>query len=113
MLRLLAAVAHNRAATCRIMAEHIEILSKKVAASAKNAKHDASKAQKERHTKQDVHAKLQNEMQLVRFLVCMAQLRDILSCLKPLSLEGQEALGCAARIHFTIANVNNDIGGTE
>ena len=109
MLRLLAAVAHNREATCRIPAAHIHILSKKVAVSAKNAKHDASKAQKERRAKRELYAELRNEMPSVRFLVYMAQLRDILSCLKPLSLEGQKVLGCAARICFSIANVTTDI----
>ena len=107
--RLLAAVAHNREATCCILAAHIEILSKKVAALAKNAKHDASKAQKEWRAKREPYAGLRNEMQSVRFLVYMAQLRDILSYLKPLSLEGQEALGCAARIRFSMANVTTDI----
>ena len=88
--------------------------------SAKNAKHDASKAQKERRAKRELYAGLRNEMhsvrnemQSVRFLVYMAQLRDILGCLKPLSLEGQEALGCAAQIRFSIANVTTDIEGLQ
>ena len=39
----------------------------------------------------------------------MCNLRDTLTCLKPVSLEGQEEVVCAGRISFTVDNVKQDI----
>ena len=101
MLRLLASVGHNWDANCRILAAHIEVPRHKIDAT-KNPKHDAGKAQTERHTKLDLYVSLLIELQSVYFLV---YLRDTLTCPKPLSLEGQEEAACAARIIFRLASV--------
>ena len=43
----------------------------------------------------------------------MSHLRDTLTCLKPLSLEGQEQAACAARISFSLASVKQDLQGLQ
>ena len=113
MLRLLASVGHNRDATCRILAVYIEVLQGKIDAAAKNPKHDAGKAQTERRTKVDLYGSLLTELQSVCFLVYMSHLRDTLTCLQPLSLEGQEQAACAALISFSLASVKQDLQGLQ